>query len=721
MPSNPSKIRLMSGTVGLMLLVLLPFAGRVFLYDAGGQRKSPPRQANQENSASELMAERRYKEACGDLVGLLGEAATSQEQQVLAFQLAICDQALGRPEQSYVRYHRLHGVLPLLDDHRRLWMGRALSSLGDHDAARLLYEDLLLSARSDAVADSARIYLAGMISDEGEYSRALELYSEYADANPASLPEILYRMAEVHDATKDVEGSRRVRLRLMEGYPAHRSALDALRFGKSNGTDREQYARALVYFRHGQQSRAGKTLGRLLRSGPDHDIVEKARYLQARCYLKSGEYQRARTAFDRLFHEYGSAAALYRIGGIEIRLDQEQSAIETYARFVRSFPSHDLADDALWQAAKAAERHSHFDQAQKIYRQLATDYVGSEYADEARWSIGFMQYCRLEFAEALTYFKAAASGAAEPHIVDQSRFWAAKSALKLNRLEEAQQLFKSAAGGFPRSYYSTRAVQMGYGSPQQLPTRPKSITQPAKLTTGKLAGRDYLERAELLRVLGMRAHAEAELIRAERLNAGDTPALRIIRDQYERVGILNRALVLSVKIFASEGDDVEIANVYPSYYWDQVAEAAMEAEVDPYLVLSVIRQESFFNEDAVSRAGAIGLMQIMPQTGRTLARSLGMGPFHRRQLFNPVQSIRMGSYFLARQVADFMEGPTRSVGFELGLAAYNAGPHVARQWVDRFPFEDPDTFVERIPYRETRLYVKKVLKNYTIYKSLAQA
>ena len=98
-----------------------------------------------------------------------------------------------------------------------------------------------------------------------------------------------------------------------------------------------------------------------------------------------------------------------------------------------------------------------------------------------------------------------------------------------------------------------------------------------------------------------------------------------------------------------------------------------------------------------------------------------MGPFDRRQLFNPLQSIRMGSYFLGDQVRDFMEGPTRSVGFELGLAAYNAGPHVARQWVDRFPLEDPDTFIERIPYRETRFYVKKVLKNYTIYKSLAQA
>ena len=721
MTSTRSKARLIGGTVGLTMLVLLPFAGRVFLYrpDVGG--RAPPGLSGDGNRAAELLAAGRFEEACGDLRDADGEAG-SRRDQVLAFQRAICDQALGQTERSYVRWHRLHGVFPLLDDHRRLWMGRALDRLGDDEAAQLLYEDLLLSAGSQAVADSARVYLADMVSDKGEYERALELYTDYAEANPASWPEILYRMAELHAAAGDVEGSLRARLRLMEKYPAHRSALDALRLGKGAGTDRERYARALVYFSHGQQRRARMTLDRLLRREPDHAITEKARYLLARCYLKGGEYVRARTAFERLFHEYGSAPALYRIGGIEIRLNQEREAIDTYARLVRAFPRHELADDALWQAAKAAERHSHFDLAEKLYRQLATGYADSDYADESRWSIGFMQYCRQEYTEALAYFKAARSGAGQPHIVDQSLFWAAKSAAKLSQLDEAQRLFEAAAGGFPRSYYSSRAVQMGYGG--DLPSRrePLSIARRAAAAgAAKVAGHDYLERAGLLAVLGMRAHAEAELVRAERLNAGNSAALRVIRDHYEQAGILNRALVLSVRIFAAEEDRGEISNLYPSYYWEQVAAAASEASVDPYLVLSVIRQESFFNEDAVSRAGAIGLMQIMPQTGRRLARSMGLRPFHRTQLFNPRQSIRMGSYFLADQVRDFMQGPTRGIGYELGLAAYNAGPHVARQWVERFPFEDPDTFVERIPYRETRLYVKKVLKNYTIYKTLAQA
>ena len=84
-------------------------------------------------------------------------------------------------------------------------------------------------------------------------------------------------------------------------------------------------------------------------------------------------------------------------------------------------------------------------------------------------------------------------------------------------------------------------------------------------------------------------------------------------------------------------------------------------------------------------------------------------------------SIRLGSRFLGDQVQRFASGPTAKLGFELGLAAYNAGPRAATAWTKRFSYADPDTFVERIPYRETRKYVKLVLKNYAIYKALSEA
>ena len=326
--------------------------------------------------------------------------------------------------------------------------------------------------------------------------------------------------------------------------------------------------------------------------------------------------------------------SLFHMAGVQVRLHRDEEAIATYGRLADAYPGHDLADDALWLAAKAAERSSDFTRARRLFRRLVDRYPGSPMREDAMWSAAFMLYCDERYRESLQSFRRVGGEASEPHIVDQSLFWAAKSALHLGLEGQARELFRRAAGNFPRSYYSARAVSMGYrGDP------------------GK--GRGH-------------AHPEPAA-------AGST--------------------------------------------WDQVKTAAREAGVDPYLVMAVIRQESCFEEHAESRAGALGVMQIMPRTARSLARKVGLGAFEKGLLSDPAVSIRMGSRYLGEQIRSFASGPTRQVGFELGLAAYNAGPKAAHQWVRRFPLDDPDAFVERIPYRETRLYVKKVLRNYAVYKS----
>jgi soluble lytic murein transglycosylase len=312
--------------------------------------------------------------------------------------------------------------------------------------------------------------------------------------------------------------------------------------------------------------------------------------------------------------------------------------------------------------------------------------------------------------------------AREPHIVDQSLFWAGKTAEHLGDFDQAGRFYRRAAQGFPRSYYSARAVALGHRRKAALTPRPPRDLRPGSETQMRqIQGVEYLKRADALHQLGLTDLARREMQAAERLNSGAPPALRLIRDRYELLGLLDSALRLSVRLFVGQGNQGEIHRIYPNYYWDQIVQVASEEEIDPYLVLSVIRQESSFNEEAVSRAGALGLMQIMPQTGRTLAHSLGMQRFERRSLFDPEVSIRLGSRFLGDQVRHFTAGPAQDLGFELGLAAYNAGPHNARRWLKRIPYEDPDAFIERIPYHETRLYVKLVLKNYTIYKALSDA
>ncbi len=136
-------------------------------------------------------------------------------------------------------------------------------------------------------------------------------------------------------------------------------------------------------------------------------------------------------------------------------------------------------------------------------------------------------------------------------------------------------------------------------------------------------------------------------------------------------------------------------------------------DVDPYLVHSIIRQESLFQTDALSPAGAVGLMQLIPSTGAETARRLGIRPFHRGDLLKPALNVRLGTAFLSRLLERYDGDFLRAV------AAYNAGPRPVETWW-REAGGDPALFLEKIAYVETRAYVRRVfatlLRYYRIYQ-----
>lgn len=716
-----SRTRVYLLIAGLALLSCFPFATR-FAWQRSAETDASV------DRVTRLISQGRYDRAFRHLKGIDTTTAdlTTAERARLAYQWVLCERALGMSQQAKKHLQKLAGKIPALKDYRQLWLARSFENLGERAVSAAAYRSLLDSSASPTVVDSARIYLADLYAASGELEKAAQLYSRKLGAGSRlRLPDLLHRLAQVYDSMPDPAAARRTRLRLMDGYPGDPAALKAAGDIRLTQNSAEAYALAHVYFRHQQYGTAARRLRSFLEFYPDDKRAGDAHHMLGRCYLKKGQHARALRTFARVYAEYGLPAALYRIGGIQVRVDDDAEAIDTYDRFVRAHPRHSLADDALWQAAKAAERVDEFGRAGKLYQRLVDGYGASPFLDEARWNTGFMFYCQQQYWTALKTFDAVSREARQPHIIDQSLYWAGKSAHRLNATGEAAEFFQRAASHFPRSYYSARAVRMGYAHPEGSPSlqayspEDSATADEAAIADASLRGSEGLARGALLAQLGLSGLAEAELSYVERLNRDDTAALRIIRDHYERLEILDRALLLSTRIFAAGKDSSEIPRLYPTYYWKQIAAAAGETGIDPHLVLSVIRQESYFDKGAVSRAGALGLMQIMPETGRKLARSMGVAPYERGQLLDPNVSIHMGTRFLGEQVRSFEEGPARAVRLELGLAAYNAGPRVARRWVARLPYDDPDAFVERIPYKETRLYVKKVLKNFTIYKTLS--
>jgi len=152
--------------------------------------------------------------------------------------------------------------------------------------------------------------------------------------------------------------------------------------------------------------------------------------------------------------------------------------------------------------------------------------------------------------------------------------------------------------------------------------------------------------------------------------------------------------------------------LFPRPYWADLAKYARQNGLDPYLVASLIRQESEFNPSAVSRTDALGLMQLMPNTGRQVARELRIRRFSNNQLVVPAFNMRLGTRYFHDLVAQF------SGRLEYALASYNAGSDRVQSWLAEGNFRGPDEFVESIPFTETREYVQAILRNAAVYKRL---
>jgi|WetSurMetagenome_2_1015567.scaffolds.fasta_scaffold00020_80 soluble lytic murein transglycosylase len=150
---------------------------------------------------------------------------------------------------------------------------------------------------------------------------------------------------------------------------------------------------------------------------------------------------------------------------------------------------------------------------------------------------------------------------------------------------------------------------------------------------------------------------------------------------------------------------------YPLAYFDVVEEASKANDLDPLLALAIIREESRFAFDARSPAGALGLMQLMPQTASRLSRKAGVSLSGSEELYNVKTNITLGTYYLSSLVRHFGSAPP-------AIASYNAGEDRVKEWLSAGKYGSMDEFIEDIPYDETRNYVKKVMTSYLEYLRL---
>ncbi|MEO8674992.1 MAG: transglycosylase SLT domain-containing protein [Casimicrobiaceae bacterium] len=276
------------------------------------------------------------------------------------------------------------------------------------------------------------------------------------------------------------------------------------------------------------------------------------------------------------------------------------------------------------------------------------------------------------------------------------RYWKARAALAAGRGAEANATYSELAREF--NFY-------GLLSAEALGQRIEPVSTPARPSPEALAlfgAQPGVRRAIKLAELEMRPESQREWLYVVR--GRDDESLLIAADYARRVGLYDRAINTADR--TRERHDFALRYMMP--YREHFSAAARDQAADEALLLSVARQESRFNPDIVSSAGAVGLMQLMPATARWVAKQVGRNDYRSSQIGDLSLNTQFGAFYF-KYWQDRLEGMPA-----LAAAAYNAGPGRAQAWRNGAPLEGA-IWVESIPFNETRDYVKKVLANAMFY------
>jgi soluble lytic murein transglycosylase len=626
-------------------------------------------------------------------------------------------------------------------------VGQTLKNPLDQARTRFLLAHSYLEQKNSTAAESALEGLkhpvlkgwilakqAEVLSQQGNKAQALAKWQQVLteEAGGFPVPEALYQKGLLGDSTSWNE--------LLESYPKHSRAAAVLRVRLATKPDDVT------------------ALSQFVRNFPDEpDSLSYARQREkigtlspedgqgmGMIYLRQKLYREAAQALSIAPATPENLLAL----GTAFKEMRDPAAASTLDRVVALAPKSEEAIDALFEKAELVRG----DAGRQVYEQIARQYP--DHAAEAMVALAKMGnkaerlqgYQRVlasysngaEAAEAaweLAWDRAKqgdTKGAYEiarktiDTIPDQYRyspmamFWAGRWAEQLGDPGAAKNAWKEVLKRHPNTYYAWRAavhlgLDVGSFYNRQLPyvhsieqTRPPTV----------LAGSGVVKE---LYGLGLEQEAsiqwksETYLVSAEKMTPAEQATDAVFTGQngqhlaaIKRLNLINRNLK-DAQVLALRKEPAFWQAVYPLHYWKSVDQWSAANGVNPLMVQGLIRQESGFDSTIRSRTGALGLMQVMPGTGQGIARSLGVVG---HSLSDPETNIRFGTWYLASTHRRWQDNSL------LAVASYNAGPGNVAKWTSSSTLADPETFIETIPFQETRGYVKSVFGNYWNYLRL---
>jgi soluble lytic murein transglycosylase len=645
-----------------------------------------------------------------------------------------CDQssaAAGQPGDTTAVEAAADSVESELDPEARdlVLRAREYDRANLNDSARTGY--LAAADHLPSIADWLLLRAAGLAADSAERS---QLYERVR--TPVARDRIAITEALARERTGDIPGAIRA-------FETARAPISAFRLRVARASDTAARAAVRREMLAYMTTHQGSELARDAQALFDESFTPRApreELVLARTAAAAGRASRAVSGFavalrngllnaqDRFTYgsmlarlnrhreaiaQYGAirqpsalaAAAQYQLARMQIAAGQVGDARSTLRTLTREWPEDTSAASALLLLADLATDEGRDLDARAALRDAARRFPGARHAPAALFRAGMISYIQRDYRAAVSEFREAADRYPRSGDAIAARYWSGRALLDAGERAAAESSWRRVIAGEPGSYYTVLATRRLRLPLQVGDSGAVTVSRQPELERG-------IGRAALLETLGMTVEARHEYDRLFRDATESGERMLATGEAFSGTEHASRAIALGTRLLSEVGRNPRTYRVvYPVVERERIGAESRASGLDPALVASLIRQESAFNPRATSPVGARGLMQIMPRVGEQLAARKGVTAFSPDTLYDPAVNVALGTLHLRNLVAQYPN-------VERALAAYNAGASRVRRWAAKAGAGDPEVFTERIPFVETRGYVRAIVRNRAFYQAL---
>ncbi len=588
--------------------------------------------------------------------------------------------------------------------------GKASLDMGDFDKA-LVY----LTAAYDEMpflGDYILFWRAGAFAGNSETAKALDDLSSIRKKFPGSTLIRNVRMKEIEILQKDnAKNIEELFQKFLADYPTDQTARFTYAVYLKN-TNRKERAQTLFRDIFSSVSPYAKSAGEELSESDIRaaDLLKKGKSLNSAWLFKESEkiFRKALLKKDSgplkkfineglalsLFRQkkYKEAAALYAecndIAGRAKSLFRAGDW-EGFDKDINKMVSQNDSRAASMMLAYGSRkrRSGNIEAAMDVFNEVLAKFPSAK--EEALWQKGWTLYRSGDHQKALEIFDSLYKTYGQARYL----YWKNRCLESSGVTDDLQQISHIPNNRNNNFYFLMSAL------------RGKGVIPAFESSSGDRCS-DYTlpRRIEVLDALGFKKEAAAEIAQTANKSAAEHDITCLSSYLYKKRDF-KTSIILAVRVpFREDLHDL----YYPLAHLDVVEEAARANELDPLLILSIIREESRFATDARSVAGALGLMQLMPQTAARISKRAKVNFGQSSELYDARTNVFIGSYYLSMLIKHFGSAPP-------AIASYNAGEEIVKEWLSSGKYQSMDEFVEDIPYDETRNYVKKVMTSYLEY------